>query len=1353
VQDNGVGTPTNQSASEESLYRGVPGITTDAASSVAETGAQLNGTLISLGESVSDIRFEYGTTTAYGSWIAASPASLASGTHTDTPVSATPPTLGAGITYHYRVVASVGGFDIYGADQTVTTNEMSAPGKALSFSGTNNASAPLATTETDNVTIEAWVNQSGGTGTLVYNGSDGSDGYGISLTPEVAVVCGGSGTAVSSLQLASGTWQHVAAVRESGTWKLYVNGLERTLDSNPAPVTPAGGTEIGTGFSGKIDEVRIWSVARSETQIQEYMSQSLTGGEAGLAAYYHCDHASGEILTDRTATHKDATLVNSPSWTDSSAFSTWTGSVSNDWSNAANWTDGVPGAGSTADIPSGTPTLSGTGTCGNLIIGSGASLTLAPGASLTISGDAFSHGTFSGASDSTVTYSGTAEQYVMTGSYGSLTLSNAAGFIAEGTITASGTLGLNSGTLALNGTLTISSCTLDFSGGDIDYNGHAPVVYSGTATLEYSGPGPYVTTDDEFPEAAGLANLTVGSAGGVTLHADRTLAGSLTLTNGELNADSYSLDIGADVVISGGDYVSGAGNLNVGGDWTKTGGSFDAGTGTVTFDGSTAQTIQSGGGTFNHLVVSKSGTLSLSDALDADGDLTISAGTLDAAGQTISVAGDWANAAAFTESGGSVILDGDDQMISGSTTFNNLTKNVSVAAVLTFQSGTTQTILGTLDLRGADADNRLSLLSDTDGTAWRFDPQGTWDFAWLDVKDSENLDATPLDTTATDSVTSGGNINWNVQIPVAEPGTVSATEDTRKTIVLAGTDADDALTCTVVSLPSGSLSQTDGTPVAAGDLVTDASFRVVYDPPPDANGLPYTSFRFTVNDGTYDSPPGTMTVHVTPVDDGPTVARPIADVVADEDAVPTVISLADVFADIDSDLSAIVKTVEGNTNPALITAEAEDNTLTLSYAADQSGSAEIVIMGTVDEKSAQTGFSVTVNPVDDAPVASGLLEDITVEEDADDMDISLSGIFTDTDSAGIDKSVADNSNPDLVTASAEGDTLTLGFQENQTGEAVITVQGTADGKSAETPITVIVTPADDPPTVANAIADIVVDEDSEATVIPLADVFTDIDSDVSAITKSVLTNTNPGLLSAAVSGGTLTLSYLADQHGEAVVTVQADSEGLTADHAFTVTVLAVDDPPQPAPDQPDERKIIIGEPDTLIPLSDLFYDVDNNISEISVVSMESSDSTLVEVSSDGTSLILSCVSENRVGQADVTVTVTVTSGGQTLLLTFTVAVAVAGEVYEVSGRLSGFGSGFPLSGVPVMADGTDFYEGLPVSLTAVTDENGIYSFPDLVRGDYTVTPLPEDDPGPAGLSADDATNIARASVGSSTPTA
>lgn len=325
VQDDGIGDPTPALGYGFSDYRGVPEIITDAETSVGTTSADFNGTVKSLGEIVPDIRFEYGTTTAYGSEISASQTSVSAGKHTDTQVSGTPLTLGAGIVYHYRAVATVGGFDIYGDDRlfAAATTELPAPGKALSFDGTDDVTAELATAATDDITIEAYVKWSGGTGqTVVYNGTDGTNGYSIRITPEISVECGGSGSAVSAVQFAPGSWQHVAVVREAGTWKLYLNGLERPLTGNPSPLTPTGTTEIGTGFSGQLDEVRIWNTARTLTEIQDNMFQALTGTEPGLAAYYHFDHASGTVVTDRTSAHKDGTFVSSLSWADSAAFTT-----------------------------------------------------------------------------------------------------------------------------------------------------------------------------------------------------------------------------------------------------------------------------------------------------------------------------------------------------------------------------------------------------------------------------------------------------------------------------------------------------------------------------------------------------------------------------------------------------------------------------------------------------------------------------------------------------------------------------------------------------------------------------------------------------------------------------------------------------------------------------------------------------------------------------------------------------------------------------------------------------------------------------------------------------------------------
>ncbi len=92
-------------------------------------------------------------------------------------------------------------------------------------------------------------------------------------------------------------------------------------------------------------------------------------------------------------------------------------------------------------------------------------------------------------------------------------------------------------------------------------------------------------------------------------------------------------------------------------------------------------------------------------------------------------------------------------------------------------------------------------------------------------------------------------------VPVAHAQSVATVEDTPLTITLTGTDVETAaLTYTIRTQPlQGTLS---GTPP-----------QVTYTPSPNANGL--FSFTFEANDGQAASPPATVTVNVTPVNDAP----------------------------------------------------------------------------------------------------------------------------------------------------------------------------------------------------------------------------------------------------------------------------------------------------------------------------------------------------------------------------------------------------------------------------------------------------------------------------------------------------
>jgi hypothetical protein len=121
-------------------------------------------------------------------------------------------------------------------------------------------------------------------------------------------------------------WTHVAAVLDSGTMELYVNGQQ--VASAPSPGPPAGaavpfalgggipdGQNLCCSFSGALRQARVWSRALSATEIQTYATQVLTGSENGLLADWPLDDGSGRTATDIGPNHATLTLLGGARWT------------------------------------------------------------------------------------------------------------------------------------------------------------------------------------------------------------------------------------------------------------------------------------------------------------------------------------------------------------------------------------------------------------------------------------------------------------------------------------------------------------------------------------------------------------------------------------------------------------------------------------------------------------------------------------------------------------------------------------------------------------------------------------------------------------------------------------------------------------------------------------------------------------------------------------------------------------------------------------------------------------------------------------------------------------------------------
>ncbi|WP_157464725.1 BspA family leucine-rich repeat surface protein [Balneola vulgaris] len=103
------------------------------------------------------------------------------------------------------------------------------------------------------------------------------------------------------------------------------------------------------------------------------------------------------------------------------------------------------------------------------------------------------------------------------------------------------------------------------------------------------------------------------------------------------------------------------------------------------------------------------------------------------------------------------------------------------------------------------------------------------------------------------------------------------------------------------------------------------------------------------------------------------------------------------------------------------------------------------------------------------------------------------------------------------------------------------------------------------PIVSNAVIDIVVNEDSSVTPIDFTDVFSDAEDNDADLIYTLVSNSNPSLVFTSVDNtqDILVILLQSNANGIADFTIQAeDSEGLTVQDSFTLTVNPVNDGPE-----------------------------------------------------------------------------------------------------------------------------------------------------------------------------------------------
>jgi len=126
-------------------------------------------------------------------------------------------------------------------------------------------------------------------------------------------------------QTTDNDWHHWAGTCDiaTGLRKIYLDGLLVAQDVTTNAFRGIGQFRLGhapnifnTFFRGAMDEVRVWSVARTQAEIAATRFEPLVGNESGLLAYWRLDETNHTFAVDASNHGKDGTLTypNGPAW-------------------------------------------------------------------------------------------------------------------------------------------------------------------------------------------------------------------------------------------------------------------------------------------------------------------------------------------------------------------------------------------------------------------------------------------------------------------------------------------------------------------------------------------------------------------------------------------------------------------------------------------------------------------------------------------------------------------------------------------------------------------------------------------------------------------------------------------------------------------------------------------------------------------------------------------------------------------------------------------------------------------------------------------------------------------------------
>jgi hypothetical protein len=236
---------------------------------------------------------------------------------------------GSAITFSTGVVSSPTTFNVNAVAAT----------KALDFNSSMQQYVSLGTginsmfANTNQITTEAWINLESyaSNPTIIGNYGMGQMQFLLRIDEGRPAFWIGNQSnnwqrAYASANIPLNTWVHLAGTWDGTTIKVYVNGTlagstahsgNFFMAAQEVRIGASANTEM---FNGKIDNLRVWNITKSATDINTNKSVCLVGNETNLVAYYDFENILATTLEDVTSNNFDGTLINSPAIANGTEF-------------------------------------------------------------------------------------------------------------------------------------------------------------------------------------------------------------------------------------------------------------------------------------------------------------------------------------------------------------------------------------------------------------------------------------------------------------------------------------------------------------------------------------------------------------------------------------------------------------------------------------------------------------------------------------------------------------------------------------------------------------------------------------------------------------------------------------------------------------------------------------------------------------------------------------------------------------------------------------------------------------------------------------------------------------------------